>query len=378
MSQQSAKTERPSQRRLDKAREDGQVAKSEDTVFVILLGLLFGFLIYNGRYIAEYLVGVISLPTRLYDAPFESAAMQVLLEASGLALTLIISILVTTNALSFVLHWLQFGPLFSLKPISPSLKKLDVVANIKQIFSVKTLVEVIKMLAKSAVLAAIVFFVLKGNLGLLFSLPWRGVAGISYGIGKVMTHLLTLTFFFFALLAIFDILWQRHQHIKQLRMSKEEVKREQKESEGDPHFKRHRRGFFQEIVAGDAERVPLSTAVVTNPTHLAVALYYDPEVTPLPVVIAKGEGDGARTIVSIARNAGVPVIQNIPVARRLYRRDVFRAIPKDLISATAEIVVLAQRMRETGQSSTTMSGDSDGSLSSDGTSSPDDAEIGSP
>jgi type III secretion protein U len=141
-------------------------------------------------------------------------------------------------------------------------------------------------------------------------------------------------------IAGFDYFFQKYQHIKQLKMSKDEVKREYKESEGDPQIKGKRKQLHQELMANsNVQRTRKATVVVTNPTHLAIAIYYEEKDNVLPIVIAKGEDHVAKRMIAAAREEGIPVMQNIPLARAIYADvPVDRYIPSDLIEPMAEVL----------------------------------------
>lgn len=345
MSDSDSKTEQATPRRRADARKDGQVARSEDLLHVLLFGLFFSYLILDGRRLAQELISLIVLPYRYFDQPFPAAVHAVAGMLAVNALTLILTMLIATLLPSFLIQFLQIGPLFSTKSITPSLKKLNVVKNIKEIFSFNSLVDLIKMVIKTALMCFIVYRLMLDNLPMLMHLPPAGIAGILAAEGHLMQQFTMMVFFTFLILALFDFFWQRHRLSKQLMMEKHEVRREHKDNEGDPLAKGYRRNLFREMVTGDIERVPMASAVVANPTHLAIALFYRPPLTGLPVIIAKGQGAGAQRIFDAARKAGVPIIQNIPVARSLFKVKVMRTIPADLIDAVAQIIVAAREIR---------------------------------
>src|SRR5262249_47827037 len=147
--------------------------------------------------------------------------------------------------------------------------------------------------------------------------------------------------------AIFDIWWQRHSYMKDLMMSKDEVKREYKESEGDPHHKAKRKELHQEILeGGQMESVKKADVVVTNPDHLAVALQYDTSTDGAPRVIAKGMNLKAEAIKAIAKEADVTLIRNVPLAHALHRVDVGQEIPEELYDAVAEVLNFVYQLKE--------------------------------
>jgi type III secretion protein U len=346
MSDSDGKTEKATPRKREDARKEGQVARSEDFTNVVLFGLFFGYLIVDGARLSTEFIELIVLPYRYFDAPFASAAAAVAMQIFSKAVMLVLLILLASVTLSFVIQLIQIGPLFSTKSITPSLKKLNVVSNIKEIFSVNTLFDLAKMIAKTILMALVVYEILYGNLGMLLKLPPYGVPGVIYAQGRLMGQLAMTVFFLFFVMALIDLFWQRHRLSKQLMMQKHEVKREHKENEGDPQTKNVRRNLFREIVSGDTDMIPRASAVVANPTHLAVALYYKPGETNLPIIVVKGRGAGAAAIFKAARQAGVPIIQNISVARRLFPLALFSFIPSDMIEAVAEIIVTARQIRK--------------------------------
>ncbi|HEY4318358.1 MAG TPA: EscU/YscU/HrcU family type III secretion system export apparatus switch protein [Herbaspirillum sp.] len=346
MSDNGSKTEQATPRKREDARKDGQVARSEDFTNVMLFGLFFGYLIIDGARLATELIELIVLPYRYFGQPFASAAEAVAIQVFSTALMLVLIILIASVALSFIIQLIQIGPLFSTKSITPSLKKLNVVTNIKEIFSVNTLFDLVKMIAKTILMAVVISEILRGNLDMLLKLPPYGIPGVIHAQGRLMQQLTLTVFFLFFVMAVIDLFWQRRRLSKQLMMQKHEVKRETKENEGDPQTKDFRRNLFREIVSGDTSLIPHASAVVANPTHLAVALYYKPQETGLPVILVKGRGAGAAQIFKAARQAGIPIIQNIGVARRLYPMALFSFIPSDMIEAVAEIIVAARQIRK--------------------------------
>ena len=155
----------------------------------------------------------------------------------------------------------------------------------------------------------------------------------------------------YVVIALADFGYQRFAYKKDLMMSKDEVKREYKESEGDPHIKGHRKHLHQELMmSGMVEKTRKASVVVTNPTHFAVALYYDDDKTPLPIVLAKGADLIAKRMIEIAREEGIPVMQNIPLARALYANaQLDQYIPSDLLEPVAEVLRVVRQVAQ-GQS----------------------------
>ena len=153
----------------------------------------------------------------------------------------------------------------------------------------------------------------------------------------------------FIIISAFDYFLQYQQHRKGLMMSKDEIKREYKEMEGDPHIKSKRKQFHHELMMEDTrDRVRQSSVLVTNPTEIAIAIYYDAEKTPLPFVTAKGEGALARLMIGVAQEAGIPIMQNIPLARSLHEEaPVDQFIPSSMIEPVAEVLRWVQNLQRT-------------------------------
>jgi len=181
---------------------------------------------------------------------------------------------------------------------------------------------------------------------MLMTLPGGGVPGLSAALGTLVTILILNVAVAYAAISAADYAWQKHQHIKGLMMSKEEVKQEYKEAEGDPYIKQMRKHLHKEMLQEAAiDNSRRATVIVTNPTHLAIAILYDQDSTPLPVVLAKGEGILAERMIQAAREAGVPVLQNIPLAHALMDgAELEQYIPSELIEAVAQVLRLVQDM----------------------------------
>ncbi|MGQ3107511.1 MAG: EscU/YscU/HrcU family type III secretion system export apparatus switch protein, partial [Niveispirillum sp.] len=187
--------------------------------------------------------------------------------------------------------------MFAPEKMKFNFQKLDVVANVKNLFSARNLIEALKSVVKVVALTAIVWKLVHDNLGTLMLLAGSGIQPVTAGLGLLIKSLLLTTAFVFTVIAGFDWLIQRKLFARQQMMTKDEVKREHKESDGAPEIKGERRKLHREIVQGGGGGKRKPSLVVTNPTHLAVALLYEHGETPLPLVLAKGAGLHAQAIV---------------------------------------------------------------------------------
>lgn len=344
----SDKTEKPTPKKLREARQKGQVAHSKDFTQTILLLAIFGYFIAGAESIANEMIEMISLPALFHGVPFEQALIpvaQALLEKS---LLLLLPLLALVMAVGVGSEMIQVGVLFAFEAVKPSGKKLNVAANLKNMFSIKNLVEFLKSVVKIVFLSTLMFMVIRSSLDGLVRVPPTGISGITEALGDLVKEVMYYTAAAYIVIAAFDYAWQRHQHTKGLMMSKDEVKREYKEMEGDPHIKSKRKHLHQEMMMSSmVQNARKASVVITNPTHIAVAIYYEKDETALPVVLAKATGLVAKRIVEVAQEEGIPIMQNVPLARALYEQaDLNQFIPSELIEPVAEVLRWAMQLKQ--------------------------------
>ncbi len=344
----SEKTEQPTAKKIRKAREDGQVAHSKDFTQTVLILALFGYMLAVSDTLVRGLGEMMLMPVGLLKMDFMDAVNVMLTELARDMVLILLPFLLIVIGLGMLVEMFQTGLLISFKALMPSGKKLNVVSNVKNIFSKKNLIEFLKSNIKIALLSAILYSVLRDAIPALLTLPRADFVGVGVAVGMLLRDMLVKIAVGYVVIAAADFVFQRHQYTKQLMMSKDEVKQEYKEAEGDPHIKHHRRHLHQEMLQeGEVTKTRDASVVVTNPTHLAIAIKYDKIETPLPVVLAKGQGAVAQRMVDVAREARIPVLQNIPLAWALLETaDVDRYIPAELIEPVAEVLRMVQDMKE--------------------------------
>ncbi|MGI4847203.1 MAG: type III secretion system export apparatus subunit SctU [Janthinobacterium lividum] len=345
----SEKTEPPTRQKIKKAREDGQVAKSKDFTQVLLMGSLFGYTLGNAEAIVKRISDIMLMPPQLYRMEFRGAIAIAFGEMVKSGLIVLAPYLLIVLVIATFAELIQTGILFAFKALIPKLDKLNAAANVKNIFSMKNAVEFIKSSFKVVFLSAVVYYVIRGVLYPLLLIPYYGAEHAGLMLAVMIKTLVIYTFIGFAVIAFFDFLYQRYNYIKGLRMSLEEIKQEYKQMEGDPHVKSHRRGLAKELAMGEGEQKAArkSTVVVTNPTHYAVALYYDEIETPLPIVLAKGADKVARAIVQAAEEENIPVMENVPLTRALMATaTINQYIPSELVEGVAEVLLALRRLAQ--------------------------------
>jgi len=342
------KTEQPTPKKLRDARKKGQVAKSKEVSSAATLVVVFGLMIALMAGIVQSLQTMILAPTRVYDLQFEQAASAVLDEVLQTPLYILAPFIGGVAVIGILANAGQFGLLFSPSSIQPKLSNVDPAAALKKMVSKKNLFEFLKSALKIAFLSLLLFILIRSSIHDLVKLPSCTIVCVPAVLEQLLIRVIQYTVAAFVIVAAADFAYQKWSFTEEMKMTKDEVKREYKESEGDPHIKGKRKQFAQELVQADSdERVRKSSVVVTNPTHIAVALDYRPGATPLPIVRLIGEGFRAKRMVDVAKQNDIPVMQNVPVARGL-REDanVDQYIPSDMIEAVAEILRFVEELKE--------------------------------
>ncbi len=340
------KTEPPTQKRLRDARKKGQVAKSKEVVSAaVIVSLLFFFTVGSDYYLERFR-DLFDAPVWLEQVTFQEAFDDMVRKAFTLGIALIAPPVGIALAMGVLANFAQVGALFVVEPVKPDLKRLSPAKALKNIFSKKNLVELLKSLAKIAVLGIAVTHVVWNGMPTLIGVVHCGPECLLPVLGMLFTELAIYVSLAFIVLAVADFAFQKLSYIKGLKMSKDEVKREYKESEGNPEMKSRRRNLFMEIVSSqETSNVKRSSVVVANPVHLAVGLFYEQDRTPLPVVTLKEQGLNAQRVVAIAEREEIPVMVNVPLALSLMAdADVNRYIPNDMIAPVAEVLRLVRNL----------------------------------
>lgn len=340
--------EKPTPKKLREARKKGQVAYSKDVTQTILLLAIFGYFIGNGASITADLAVLVQVPGQVVDLPFHIALEVAVAEIGRIAIRILVPILLIALAMGIFADMIQVGVNFAFEAVKPSGKKLNVAANAKNLFSKKNLVEFIKNIVKVTFLSVLIFLVVRGSLDTLMLVPPGGVPAIIAALGGLVSKIMAYTAVAYIIVAGFDLAFQRFHHTKELMMSKDEVKREYKEMGGDPHIKGKRKQLHQELMTTNmVEQTRKASVVITNPSHIAVALYYNRDETPLPVVMAKAEGAVARRIMQVAEEEGIPIMRNVDLARALYAEaELNQYVPSDLLEPVAEVLRWVQQLDE--------------------------------
>ncbi len=344
------KTEQATPKRMREARKKGQVAKSRDLETIFVMIAFFATLCLSMGYMAGELKQLMKTVFEAIASPqISGATLMSLGKASLFTLAKVCApAFIAGVATALVIGFLQVGPVFSLEPLKPQGKKLNPLEGLKNMFKTLTFIELIKNILKIVFIFYISYRVLYGALFEVLSTARISVFDSSQIAGELIFKVVLRILILFVAIALADFMVQRWQFMKQMKMSKEEVKREYKQDEGDPHIKSHRRALHREFVFGDVQQqVKSADVVVTNPVHVAVALKYNREEMGAPEVVAKGQRLFADMIRKVAEENHVPIMRNIPLAWSLLEVEVGAEVPEELYNAVAEILALVYKMQQT-------------------------------
>jgi flagellar biosynthetic protein FlhB len=337
---QGSKTEPATPRQRQRARQRGQVARSVELVsaFMLFSGLLLLFLLddYTGGRMAEFFQSTAGRADQIEVSP---AYLPKLIEENISALLIILApYLLLTTTVSLMVNFMQVGFVISTRPLEPELGRLSPIKGFQRIFSMRGVVELLKNLLKLALVATVAFAVLSSMYSALSTASlMRPDMAIDFAqsIGLKIALFCTVLLL---ILAILDYVYQRFEHEKSIRMSKQEVKDEYKNMEGDPQIKRRIREMGRRIAMSRMfEALETADAVITNPTHYAVALCYELD-WPAPKVVAKGKDYMAQRIIRYAEELALPIYQQPQLARELYKVELDQHIPAALFKAVARVL----------------------------------------
>ncbi len=349
------KTEEPTAKKLEDARKEGQVAKSKELslgfgllamfillkIYVSLLGEQFMDLfsiVYNRiPELTTFVSG--KIPTWDYFNFFRYILLR--------AVLLMIPFMLIALAVGVVVEIAQVKWAPTTKPLQPKFNKMNPISGFKRIFSVQSLVEFLKSLLKIGLIVWIVYSTMRDNWGIIFRFLDMPVEQTIAQIGELVINLGIKLALFYLIIAFADFLFQKWKFKQDMMMTKQEVKDEFKQAEGDPQIKgKIRQKMMQISRQRMMQDIPKADVVITNPTHFAVALKYDPALFPAPYVVAKGTDHLAAKIKEVARENNVEIVENKPLARSLYANvQIGEVITEDLYKAVADILAMVYKMQ---------------------------------
>ncbi len=349
------KTEEPTAKKKSDTRKEGKVPKSKElsnAVDLIALFLILRFWLGNMgsrmMVIFENIYGKFSDYTLLWGGNINIKDYDVLFKGVFVdMLILLLPFFIVGIIIAILINMLQFKFQISTKPLQPKFSKLNPLSGFKRIFSVDKLVELLKSIVKIIIIGYVVYATIKDDWRYLFqfySMPFNQALSVIYSV--IVNTGLRISFVYL-IVAFIDLIYQRRKFNKDIKMTKQEVKDEYKNAEGDPQIKGKIRSKMREASQRRMmQDVPKADVVITNPTHYAVAIRYDPTEAPAPVVLAKGADYVAQKIKEIAKENNVEIVENKPLARMLYANvDIGQEVPPELYQAVAEVLAMVYKLQ---------------------------------
>ena len=344
------KTEEPTAKKLEDARKEGQVAKSREIangLGLLALFLLLKFMVgsIGTRFLESFSMVYNRIPVicRLNGGTSPMGDISILLRTVMLRLLIILlPILLIGFAVAFISDLFQVKWRPTTKPLQPKFSKLNPLNGFKKIFSAQSLVELVKSIAKILLIALVSYSYIKDKGALLYALYDMSMMQAVNLIGETVIDLGIRISAIYMIIAGADFMYQKYKFKNDMKMTKQEVKEEYKNAEGDPEIKGKIKARMREASQRRMmQAIPKADVVITNPTHYAVAIQYDTEVAPAPIVVAKGSDYLAQKIKEIARENNIEIVEDKPLARMLYANvDVDKQIPPELYQAVAEVLAM--------------------------------------
>lgn len=343
------KTEKATPKKRQDSRKKGQVAKSQDVNTAIVLLSVFLILLFGGSYFLDSLLSVFRHTYQEYIGMdlTENNIQMIFLDILQELVFVLAPIMAVAMIAGVVANYMQFGFLFSTETIQPKLEKLDPIKGFKRIFSLRAIVELLKSILKISLVGVVTFSVLWSRKDEILILAQKSVGAGLVTIANLTVQMGLIACAMLIFLAALDYLYQKYDFEKNIRMSKQDIKDEYKNMEGDPLIKSKIKQRQREMAMRRMmQEVPNADVVITNPTHYAVALKYDENKLDAPFVVAKGVDYVAQKIKYIAKENDIIQVENRPLARALYSQaEIGDAIPEEFFKAVAEILAYVYRTK---------------------------------
>ena len=334
------KTEQPSQKKLDDAKKKGQSPKSQDINAAAGLLVITVCLSAASATALSHLERLFSLASGVgLQAKTDSDVFAVAYDIAIEGLWIVLPFVVAAIFVGLIASFAQVGFNITFEPLTPNFDKVNPGSGLKKLISLRSIIEFAKTVFKAVLVGCVIAIITMGLIPLMVGAATQTPMGVATVAWTAMLKLFVAAVIALVVLGPVDFALQRWLFIRDQRMDKDELKREYKEMEGDPMVKGQRKRLAFEMANSDPKKtVPNATVVVTNPTHYAVALRYQPGVTPLPLIVAKGADAQAMEIRRIAEASGVPIVGDPPLARALFKVPVDETVPEALFEAVATVL----------------------------------------
>ncbi len=336
------KTEKATPKKLRDARKKGQVAKSKDFPSAFTFATAFALIVVSATFFFRSLAGfmVTCFSSIKESSRLASQIPTFILLAIDVIFNTSLPFMALISIVGVLVNFLIVGPLFSMQAMKPDIKRLNPITNLKGMFKIKTFIELIKSIAKIAGAVVLIYSVVFDSLPHIIATAGAPIMGAAIVFSDFLVKVAVRVGLFFLVVAIADLVFQKKNFAKEMKMEKFEVKQELKDTEGNPEIKGKRRQIQQELAYQEGPRsVRRARAVITNPIHIAVALEYEAEQHPAPKIIIMGKGITADSMLKVALEFDVPIIRNVTLAQELYNKgQVGHYVPEETYEAIAEVL----------------------------------------
>lgn len=344
------KTEKATPKKRQDARKKGQVLKSQDVTSALVLLSVFLFLMIAGTSMRDGIMSFFNETFSKYmliDTLSIKLVVKIYKDVLSEMAVIILPIMAIAMIAGIAGNFLQFGFLFSAEPLKFDLTKLDPIKGIKRMFSVKSLIELLKSILKITLIGSVTTAILWKNIDDVLSLSFKTPGATLITVSKLTVFMGIAASVVLLIIAVLDYFYQKFEYEKNLKMSKQDIKDEYKNSEGDPLIKSKIKQRQREMAMRRMmQEVPQADVVITNPTHYAIALKYDEETMDAPKVVAKGTDFVAQKIKFIAKENEVVMVENRPLARAMYDQvEIGQHIPDEFFKAVAEVLAYVYRVK---------------------------------
>lgn len=347
------KTEKPTDKRRKEAREEGQVAKSNEITTSISLITAFSTLALFTGYMYKKLREIFNESFRLsqyveeFDFNNTVFVSKIIGEFFSQVLLTVLPFMAIGFIMAFVTSFLQVGWHPTLKPLKPKFERINPLKGFKRLFSLRVFVELLKSILKVVIISLIIYTTINGEIDYILNLFDHSVEEICVYMMNIIVKIGLKVGVFYVIVAAIDYGYQKYEHEQNLKMTKQEIKEEYKMQEGNPEVKRKIKQKMREVsMRRMMQELPKADVIITNPTHFAVAIQYDTEVSDTPLVLAKGADLVAKRIKEIAKENNIEIVENKPLARTLYYTvDIGQEIPPELYQAVAEVLAFVYKLK---------------------------------
>lgn len=347
------KTEKATPKKLRDSRKKGQVAKSQDFPSAFTFVVSIAATLFSSGYLFQQISSYMIFTYRSIatNVDMENRAGSYLYQCLMVILNCSLPIAVITTLVGIVINFLIIGPVFSSEVLKIDLKRLNPVTNIKNMFKLRTVFELLKSTLKISGAVILIYSVVYNSLPEIIATAAMPVSGIAEVFSNFLSKVIIRVGIFFLIVAFLDLAFQKKNFAKEMKMEKFEVKQEYKDTEGDPHMKSRRKQAAQEIAYQEGpSSARRAKAIITNPTHIAVAIDYQPKVEAAPRILTMGVGVMADQIIKIATEAHVPLMRNPGLAQDLFKKGrIGDYIPEETFQAVAEIMHWLTALEERGE-----------------------------